>query len=178
MTELFSPTAAASGASATEHFQERAKSAVAADAHRVNAIASDILAGVHEVIGKHQVTYAEYDAFKAWMIQVGADGEWPLFLDVFVEHVVEQEVNARREGSKGSIEGPYYVPGAPSFGATGAIPMRDNEPGTPLRFHGQVRAVGGQPLAGAEVDFWQAPSCTSRAAPTWTPTSPRRSSRS
>ncbi len=32
--------------------------------------------------------------------------------------------------------------------------MRDGEPGTPLVFHGQVRAVDGTPLGGAEVDIW------------------------
>ena len=91
---------------------------------------------------------------KAWLIQVGADGEWPLFLDVFVEHVVEEVTSAAREGSKGTIEGPFYAPGAPEFGAEATLPMRDGEPGTPLVFHGQVRAVDGTPLAGAEVDIW------------------------
>ena len=48
------------------------------------------------------------------MIQVGLDGEWPLFLDVWIEHVVEEVANADREGSKGTIEGPYYVPERPA----------------------------------------------------------------
>jgi catechol 1,2-dioxygenase len=156
MTEVISPSAAASGASATERFQERTKADAAADTARVNAIASDVLAAVHEVVRKHQVTYAEYDAFKAWLIQVGADGEWPLFLDVFVEHEVEQVTSASRQGTKGSIEGPYYVPEAPQSGPKGTVPMREDEAGQPLRFFGQVRAVTGEPLAGAEVDFWQA----------------------
>jgi len=42
--------------------------------------------------------------------QVGQDGEWPLFLDVWVDHVVEEVANADRQGSKGTIEGPFYVP--------------------------------------------------------------------
>jgi catechol 1,2-dioxygenase len=157
MTELIgTPTAAASGASATERFQERAKADAVADTARVNLLASEVLAALHRIVREHQVTYAEYDALKAWVIRVGEDGEWPLFLDVFLEHEVEQVANAAREGTKGTIEGPYYVPGAPEFGSRGTVPMRDGEAGTPLHFHGQVRTVTGDPLAGAVVDFWQA----------------------
>lgn len=156
MTEVASPTAADSGASATKTFQERTKSGAATDPARVDAIASDALAALREVIRKHGVTYDEYNAFKAWIIQVGADGEWPLFLDVFLEHEVEDLANASREGTAGSIEGPYYVEGAPELGSAGRLPMRENEPGVRLKFFGQVRGVGGQPIAGAEVDFWQA----------------------
>lgn len=149
--------AADSGASATRYFQEKAKAGSAVDAARVSAIASEALAALHQVIRKHQLSYAEYDAVKAWMIQVGQDGEWPLFLDVFVEHVVEQVANESRLGSKGSIEGPYYVPGAPSMDAAGgALPMRPAEAGTPLLFQGQVTGVSGDPIEGATLELWQA----------------------
>ncbi len=148
--------AADSGASATRYFQQKTKSAGAVDTARVSAIASDALAALHGVIRKHRLTYAEYDALKAWMIRVGQDGEWPLFLDVFIEHVVEQVNSESREGSKGSIEGPYYVPGAPVLGATGTLPMRPDEAGTPLLFKGQVTIVGGQPAGGATLELWQA----------------------
>ena len=153
-----SPSAAASGAAATERFQEKAKAGGATPPERVSAIATDALHALHDVIRKHQVTYEEYDALKAWVIQVGEDGEWPLFLDVFVEHAVEEVANASRPGSKGTIEGPYYVPGAPQFQGEGHLPMRPNEAGTQLLFQGRVTDVDGAPLAGAHVDFWQADS--------------------
>ena len=149
-------TAAKSGAAATERFQERTKSAADTSPERVAAIVTDALQALHEVIRKHEVTYEEYDVLKAWMIQVGLDGEWPLFLDVFIEHAVEGVANADRPGSKGTIEGPYYVPGAPSFEGEASLPMRDDEPGTPLLFQGHVYDTEGKPLAGAVVDFWQA----------------------
>lgn len=75
---------------------------------------------------------------------------------MWVEHVVEEVATAALEGSKGTIEGPYYVPGAPALPSTGALPMRDEEPGTPLLFQGQVTAVSGKPLAGAVLEMWQA----------------------
>src|SRR5262245_25601195 len=148
--------AAATGASATRTFQEKAKAAGTVDPERVATVAGAALAALHDVIRQHNVTYAEYDALKAWLIGVGEDGEWPLFLDVFVEHVVEATVNAARPGSKGTIEGPFYVPGAPALGSEGTLPMRDDEPGTPLDFSGHVLDVDGAPLSGATVEIWHA----------------------
>lgn len=129
MTET--ATAAGSGANATATFAKKERTGAAADPARVSAIATDTLQALHDVIRKHQVTYAEYDALKAWLIQVGADGEWPLFLDVFVEHVVEEVANADRHGAVGTIEGPYYVPDAPVIESGTAMPMRPDEKGTP-----------------------------------------------
>jgi catechol 1,2-dioxygenase len=36
------------------------------------------------------------------------------------------------------------------------LPMRADEPGTPLLFQGQVRDLDGNPLAGAKVEMWHA----------------------
>jgi catechol 1,2-dioxygenase len=149
-------TAAASGAAATERFREKAKTGPEVTQERVATLASEALAAIHDIIRKHRVSYAEYDALKAWLIGISADGEWPLFLDVFVEHVVEDVATADRQGSKGTIEGPYYVPGAPQFVGEATLPMRENEPGTPMFFQGQVRSVTGKPLPGAQVEIWHA----------------------
>lgn len=150
-------TAAETGANATKVFQEKAKAAaVPTSQERVAAITRDVLDGIYEVIRRHEVTYPEYDALKAWLIRVGEDGEWPLFLDVFVEHEIEKVNTASRVGSKGAIEGPFYVPGAPEFQGEATLPMRPDEPGTPLDFRGQVRNVAGQALAGARVELWHA----------------------
>ncbi|NMO55752.1 catechol 1,2-dioxygenase [Actinoplanes sp. TBRC 11911] len=147
-------TAAATGASATERFQATSNGAADTPPERLSTLIRQVLAGVHATIRDNDVTYPEYDALKAWLIQVGRDGEWPLFLDVFVEHVVEEVATADRHGSKGAIEGPFYVPDAPEFGAEATLPMRENERGLKLTFHGQVRAVDGRPLPGAKVDIW------------------------
>ncbi|MFE2940898.1 catechol 1,2-dioxygenase [Streptomyces sp. NPDC059255] len=151
-------TAAASGASATERFLSDKTGAPArtADSERVNTLATEVITAVHDVIRRHRVTYDEYNALKSWLISVGQDGEWPLFLDVWVEHVVEEVATAGRRGSKGTIEGPYYVPGAPVLPAVTVLPMRDDESGTPLLFQGQVTGVSGKPLAGAVLEMWQA----------------------
>jgi catechol 1,2-dioxygenase len=161
MTEQNTATAAASGASATERFQsDKSPYDAVRDTpkERVDLLTREVLAAVHETVRKHKVTYDEYNALKAWMIQVGQDGEWPLFLDVWVEHAVEDVNTEHREGNKGSIEGPYYVPDAPEQGAKGTIPMRDDESGTPLLWTGKVASTDGTPLAGAKVELWHADS--------------------
>jgi catechol 1,2-dioxygenase len=152
-------TAAASGNAATERFAT-VKSAFAAvkdtPPERVDLLARSVLEAVYETIRREKVTYDEYNALKAWLIQVGKDGEWPLFLDVWVEHVVEEVATDHREGSKGTIEGPYYVPGSPEQGARGSVPTRDGEAGTPLAWTGTVTSTDGTPLEGAKIELWHA----------------------
>jgi catechol 1,2-dioxygenase len=158
MTAATAPTpdAAASGRSATERFARKQRGAGAADHARVDAVATDALRALHEVIRRHRVTYAEYDALKAWLIRVGEDGEWPLFLDVWVEHVVEEVANADRKGAVGTIEGPYYIPGSPEFRSQAALPVREDEQGTPFLFQGTVTDLDGAPLEDARVELWHA----------------------
>ncbi|WP_217567265.1 catechol 1,2-dioxygenase [Streptomyces sp. GbtcB7] len=155
---ILKATAAGSGASATERFlnDKTGESGPRSDAARVNTLVTEVITAVHDVIRRHQVTYEEYNALKPWLISVGQDGEWPLFLDVWIEHVVEEVASAAREGSKGTIEGPYYVPGAPTLPSVSTLPMRDAEAGTRLLFQGQVTGVDGKPLAGALLEMWQA----------------------
>jgi catechol 1,2-dioxygenase len=154
-TEI-NPTAAGSGRSATERFAQKDRAGGTVDQARVSAIATDAIQALHEVIRKHGVTYAEYDALKAWLIRVGDDGEWPLFLDVWLEHVVEEVAYADRKGTSGTIEGPYYIPGAPEFRSEATLSMRDDEKGTPFLFQGTVADLDGNPLENARVELWHA----------------------
>src|SRR5690242_3877883 len=120
-------SAAASGAWATERFHvDKSPFDAVRDTppERVSTLVEEVVSAVHDTIRRHRVTYDEYNALKAWLIGVGQDGEWPLVLDVWVEHVIEDVATDHRQGSKGSIEGPYYAPGAPQCGATGVLPMR------------------------------------------------------
>lgn len=153
-------TAAASGNAATERFSlDKSAFAKVKDTpvERVDMLAREVLDAVHATIRRHRVSYDEYNALKAWLIQVGADGEWPLFLDVWVEHVIEEVATTHRHGNKGSIEGPYYVPNAPERGARGAVPMRPGEKGSPLVWQGAITGTDGSPLAG-KVELWHADS--------------------
>jgi len=153
-------TAAESGASASQAFKEslsrRGLSSVSTD--RVAAVVTAVLTGLHTAISEQEVTYPEFQAAKAWLIEVGETGEWPLALDVFLEHVVEEVASRDQQGTKGTIEGPYYLPGQARFEGVAHLPRRSDESGAALVVSGRVRDIGGTPLAGAEVDVWHADS--------------------
>ena len=121
-------TAAASGANATQRFTTDKAMSASTPPERVSMLAREVLDAVHRTVREHKVTYEEYNALKAWLISVGQDGEWPLFLDVWVEHVVEEVASENRDG----------------------------EQGTPLVFQGQVPGVDGSPLPGAVIEIWHA----------------------
>ena len=151
--------AADSGANASAQFRERqarAGSGGVVDHERVALLAGKAIKALNDLVFEERVSYEEYNALKAWLIKVGEDGEWPLFLDVWLEHSVEEVANEDREGSKGTIEGPYYVSDSPEFAWNDTIPMRSDEPGTPFVFKGQVTSVSGEPLPGAKLELWHA----------------------
>lgn len=151
-----SPTAAGSGANASSNFKSLHRTGADASPERVSAVVTAVLQGVHDAIRFHGVTYPEFQAAKAWLMEVGEVGEWPLFMDVFVEHVVEEVAASSQHGTKGTIEGPYYLPDQVSLSSSCELPHRADEKGTPLVLSGQVRDLDGRPLAGADVDIWHA----------------------
>lgn len=123
---------------------------------RVAAFVGDVMTAVRDVMVKHDMTYADYDAVKSWLISVGEAGEWPLFLDVWFESTVEQLATRQRPGSKGTILGPFYLPNQTETTSPATLPMRDDEKGDRLVFTGEVRSADGSPLADAVLDVWQA----------------------
>jgi catechol 1,2-dioxygenase len=102
------------------------------------------------------VTYEEYDAAKSWLIAVGEAGEWPLFLDVFFEHVVEELAAAKSQAGQSAIQGPFYVPDTPLVPWNATVPMRPDEAGERLVVRGRVLSSDGRALGGAVIDHWQA----------------------
>lgn len=158
MTTTESPTAAGSGANASEAFRASTarRGSAQTTTERADRVIRRTLEAIHQVIREEEVTYPEFQAVKAWLMAVGEGGEWPLFLDVFVEHEVEKVAAKTQQGSSGTIEGPYYLPGQVRLPAVATVPMRADEKGERLVFSGQVRGLDGTPLAGAEIDFWQA----------------------
>ena len=100
---------------------------------RANLLISDILRRVHEAIVEHDVTYEEYQAAKQWFIDVGEAGEWPLFGDVYIEHVVEEQAFGNRDGSQGTILGPFHLPDAPRARRAVRAPPPPRRAGRPHR---------------------------------------------
>lgn len=150
------PSASDTGASASAAFKAGYHAGAGADPQRVAAVVDALLDGVRCALREHQVSYAEYNAAKAWLMQVGESGEWPLFLDVFIEHVVEEIAAGARRCTKGTILGPFHLPNQTRLNSPATLPMRTSERGERLLLTGQVRDLDGNALAGAEVDIWQA----------------------
>jgi catechol 1,2-dioxygenase len=123
---------------------------------RANQLITDILRRIHEAIVENDVTYEEYQTAKQWFIDVGEAGEWPLFGDVYIEHVVEDHVFGNRIGSQGTILGPFHLPDAPILEAPYELPHRPDETGDPTLLTGRVIDVDGNALPGAKLDVWQA----------------------
>jgi catechol 1,2-dioxygenase len=154
-----SPTASDSGASASASFRSTSQysgAGAVTNAARVDALARALLGAVHQVILDHEVTYPEFQAAKKWLMDVGDGGEWPLFLDVFVEHAVEEVASRTQTGTKGTILGPYYLPEQVQLTSPATLPARPDEQGTPLLFRGQVTDTDGTPVPHAVLDIWQA----------------------
>jgi catechol 1,2-dioxygenase len=122
------------------------------DTARADLLIGDLLSRLHAAIAEHDVSYEEFQAAKQWLIDVGQAGEWPLFLDVFVE----AQVFGSRRGTQGTILGPYHLPGSPLLDAPFELPRRADEEGDRVVFGGRVTGEDGAPLAGAELDVWHA----------------------
>ena len=122
---------------------------------RANQLVTDILRRIHEAIVENDITYEEYQTAKQWLIDVGEAGEWPLFGDVYIEHVVEEHAFGNRDGSQGTILGPFHLPTHRCSTRRSSCPPSD-EPGDRTRVSGRVTDADGNPLAGANLDIWQA----------------------
>ncbi|MGW6498596.1 dioxygenase family protein [Nonomuraea angiospora] len=54
------------------------------------------------------------------------------------------------------VDSPTFLPGSPRIDNPGTLPMRPDEPGTPLIASGRVLDGHGKPLAGAKLDIYHA----------------------
>lgn len=124
---------------------------------RLNAIVDDIHEALVDIITRHKVTLEEYHAAVGWIMKASQQHlEIPLALDVFLASTLDDLEHGTGEGTESNVEGPVYVPGAPRLEKPYVLPMRENEPGEKLMFSGTVRLTDGTPLAGANLDIWQA----------------------
>lgn len=124
---------------------------------RVEAIFSDVLAALKDIMRKHRVTWDEYRAATEWLTEAGRqDNEIPLLMDLFLSCTVDHINFPSNGGTESNIEGPFHVPGAPLLSPPYALPQRESEPGDVLLFSGSVRSTDDVLLAGAVLDVWQA----------------------
>jgi len=85
----------------------------------------------------------------------GKRQEFILASDVLGISMLVDAINHRRDSgaTPSTVEGPFHVPNAPEIAHGGD--MAKDAPGIPCFVIGKVRGLGGEPIAGAELDLWQ-----------------------
>ena len=123
---------------------------------RVRIVLEDLERTLLQFVWKHRVNHDEYrDAIETIISSVKV-GEESLLYDVFFEAATTNNSNVGKRGSLDAIEGPFYLPNAPILDPPYVLPQRPNEAGDVLFFRGRVASPDGQPVAGSEIDMWQA----------------------
>lgn len=120
----------------------------------IEPIVKDVVEAVQQLFEKHPITPEDYRAAVGFLHEVGEAGEVPLIMDVFFEALVVDANNRGRQGTSRNVLGPFYLDGAP-FIENGRL-MSEDEAGDRLVMSGTVSSIEGEPLAGAELDVWQA----------------------
>jgi catechol 1,2-dioxygenase len=123
---------------------------------RARIILEDLERTLLEFMRKHKITHDEYRCATRVLVATVKAGEESLLYDVFFEAQATDIDNIGRQGSIEAIEGPFYLPNAPRLEAPYALPRRSDEGGDVLFFCGRVTSSDDTPLAGAELDMWQA----------------------
>jgi Catechol dioxygenase N terminus len=85
--------------------------ASASSARRFETVFGDLAEGLRAFIRRHRISYEEYHRALEFLAQVGAAGEVPLLMDVFLETMVDEVNHGGRPGTESCLEGPYYVRG-------------------------------------------------------------------
>jgi protocatechuate 3,4-dioxygenase beta subunit len=115
---------------------------------------------LHDVVGQLRPTGEELRASLDFLTEVGQAPdeqrqEWVLLADVIGVSTLVEDLNAPRPAgaTQQTMPGPFYRADAPEL-PDGADLSRDGR-GERLAIRGQVRALRGQPVAGASVEIWQ-----------------------
>ena len=112
-----------------------------------------------EFIVRHGLGYQDYAAVMSYLVRVSEAGEWPLWLDNFLESTVDTTSYGDGPWSPSTIEGPYFKAGAPLLTQQPyTLPMRPDEAGEKFVVNAGVRDPDGKPVAGALIDVWHATS--------------------
>jgi catechol 1,2-dioxygenase len=129
---------------------------------RLKRIARRVVSDLFKTIEEFDIQPDEFWAAMSYLTTLGQANEVGLLvpglgLETFLD--LRTDAAEREAGIEGgtprTIEGPLYVAGAPLW--KGEARLDDgSEGGEVLFMRGQVRNVGGEPLAGAIVDVWHA----------------------
>jgi hypothetical protein len=124
---------------------------------RVGEVVPDVLAAVHDVLERHEVTEQEWHAVLSFLTEVGRADEFVLLSDVTRTSVLIDALShgADEPGATASdVEGPMYRDEPPWRTKIYEVYEGMGE-GDVLLVRGTVKSTGGEPLPDAVVDVWQ-----------------------
>jgi hydroxyquinol 1,2-dioxygenase len=128
---------------------------------RLAQIMTALVRHLHDFAREVALTEDEWLAAMRWLTRTGQISddkreEFILASDVLGLSMLVVKLNHRFDpaATPATVLGPFHIEGSPplEFGAD----MSDGVPGTPLCITGTVRGLGGEPVAGAVLDVWQA----------------------
>jgi catechol 1,2-dioxygenase len=136
--------------------------AMAGGEARLNELMTSLVRHVHDFVRETGLTEDEYQRGLGFLVAIGqATGaktnEAVLLGDILgVSTLVTLLNNTRDESATASaVLGPFWRKNAPRMPLGGNI-ARGDTPGVPLEVSGRVTDAAGKPLAGVDVDVWQA----------------------
>lgn len=121
--------------------------------NRTHDVTLGIIEAVRGVLKEHKVTFAEYRAGCGFMQNVAETNEMMLILDVFLNTTIVDIENENRKGSSASIQGPYFIEGAPVVTDALAI-LDEDKDSAKMIMRGKVTDHNGNPVANAVIDVW------------------------
>jgi hydroxyquinol 1,2-dioxygenase len=127
---------------------------------RLRQVMSAAIKHLHGFVREVEPTQEEWFAAIQFLTRTGqmCSGkrqEFILASDVLGVSMLVDAINHRRDSgaTPSTVEGPFHVPNAPEIAHGGD--MAKTAPGIPCFVIGKVRGLGGEPIAGAELDLWQ-----------------------
>ena len=122
-------------------------------ANRAHDVTQALINAVRGVLREHRVTFDEYRAGSNFLVKTAEANEIMLMIDVFLNTTIVDVENENREGSSASIQGPYFLDGAPVV--TDALAILDEDKDSPrMIMRGKVTDFNGNPVVDAVIDVW------------------------
>ncbi len=127
---------------------------------RLREVMTSLVQHLHEFAREVKLTEAEWFEGIRFLTDAGhitddKRQEFILLSDVLgLSMLVTAQNNAKPAGcTEATVFGPFYLEGAPLV--DNGADISNGAKGAPCRVGGQVRGIGGEPIAGAVIDVWQ-----------------------
>lgn len=144
-----------------ERSAEVVAASFAAAPPRLRQVLTSLVSHLHAVIKEVELTEAEWEQAIGFLTATGhrcdeVRQEFILLSDVLGVSMLVETINHRAAGgaTESTVTGPFHVVASPPRALGDTISLDGY--GEPCLVTGQVTGTDGNPLAGAEVDVWQA----------------------